>query len=86
MRRFIKNIDNFHYYVLTGDKMTALADFAHTQWPQMQTEFTDEFNTYASTLHIDLTSTLARLLLINRYNQLKMRVSQGSLVEEAISL
>ena len=83
---FIKNIDNFHYYVLTGDKMTALADFAHTQWPQMQTEFTDEFNLYVAKLHIDLTSTFARLLLINRYNQLKMRGSQVPLMQETISL
>jgi hypothetical protein len=69
----IKRLDNFTYYIFEGDKITNLDDFAQTLWPRMKTEFSDELTHYSETLHIDMGSTLARLLLITQYNQLKVR-------------
>lgn len=71
----LKNLDSFHYYVFEDGQLTNLNDFSGVLWPRMQTEFTDELMHYAATLHIDLTSTLARLLLINQYNQLKIHAT-----------
>ncbi|MFD2569878.1 hypothetical protein ACFSUS_04485 [Spirosoma soli] len=71
----VKDIDNFTYLVLAGDDFIDLSDFSRALWPRMQDEFNNELQKYIARLQLEPTSTLARLLLINQYNYLKMNTS-----------
>ncbi|GAB3890320.1 hypothetical protein [Spirosoma agri] len=85
----LKRVDNFTYYVFEGDRMTNLTDFDTELWPRMQQEFSDELAHYSGTLHMDLNSTFARLLLITQYNQLKVRATHVTSLKvptESVSL
>ncbi|GAB3491861.1 hypothetical protein GCM10027341_05330 [Spirosoma knui] len=67
----VKDVDNFTYFVYEGKDIVALDDFTRFMWPQMQEEFQVELKQYATHLQIDLNSTTAQLMLINKYNYLK---------------
>lgn len=72
----IKDVDNFSYFVIDGNKMIDLDDFRRTLWPRMESEFDKELKRYVTKMQVNLSSTLARLLLINHYNYLKLHDSQ----------
>jgi len=74
--KLIRNINNFTYYVLEGDSLSKLDDFFRELWPNREQEFAREMQQYEATLAADFTSgTLAKLLLITHYNQLKAQAS-----------
>lgn len=74
----VRDVDNFDYFVFTENRVVDLNNFARDLWPRIRNEFNEELKQYASKMQMNLTSTLARLLLINQYNNLKLRDVHGS--------
>lgn len=77
----LDDIDNFTYYVVDANNVLNLDGFLRNLWPRLRDEFGDELQRYAGSLHMDLNNTLARLLLINQYNTLKLIAAQTAPAE-----
>jgi hypothetical protein len=79
----VKNIDSFTYFVFTGKELIDLNVFYRKVWPTLKVRYEQELKKYASRMQASLTSTLAQLHLINRYNSL---VSQQPIsIQELLS-
>jgi hypothetical protein len=81
----VKDVDNFDYFVFADSSVIDLNNFARDLWPFMRNEFNEELKQFASKMQMNLTSTLARLLLINHYNYLKMKNASISPSETRVS-
>lgn len=70
--KLIKNLENYHYYVVEGQTITNLDDFHNVLWPRMESEYGPELDHYLTSLPAaHRSTTFTRLLLIAHYNQLK---------------
>ncbi len=81
----VKDVNNFDYFVLMENRVVDLNNFARDLWPHIRNEFNEELKQFASKMQMNLTSTLARLLLINQYNYLKAKNVSGSTSEIRVS-
>ena len=78
------DVDSFTYYVVdpTTNTVHNLDGFSRNLWPRLCNEFGDELRRYAGALQMDLTNTMARLLLIHQYNTLKIVAVQARQPDE----
>ncbi|MBO0938969.1 hypothetical protein J2I47_20620 [Fibrella sp. HMF5335] len=81
-REMIKDYDNFDYIVLDDTQVTDLQHFSTDLWPQMQSEFSGPLGDYVKTRQLDITSTVAKLMLINQYNYLKIKADENAVATE----
>lgn len=74
-REMIKDYDNFVYMVLDDKQVTDFEHFGIDLWPHMQKEFGigKALAEYVKIRQLDITSTLAKLMIINQYNRLKIK-------------
>jgi hypothetical protein len=82
--QLVKDVDNFNYFVFEGQDIIKLDEFSRSIWPRMQQEFSHELKQYASHLQMDITSTIARLMLINKYNYLKSETAERPIIESEV--
>lgn len=75
-REMIKDYDNFVYMVLTDNHVVDLEHFNADIWPQMQQEFGKALDEYSKIHQLDPSSTVAKLVLINQYNYLKIKATE----------
>ncbi|GAA4468921.1 hypothetical protein GCM10023189_55080 [Nibrella saemangeumensis] len=73
----VKDYDSFNYYVYTNNTFTNLDYFDRELWPQMEQEFGDELKQFIQTRQINISSTVARLMIISHYNYLKDNMPQA---------
>lgn len=67
----MKDYDNFVYFVVDeAGGVTDLQQFEQTVWPQMLSEYRPQLTECLRVRQLDLSSTVARLILINQYNYL----------------
>lgn len=68
----MKDYDNFVYFVIDADgAVTDLQRFELTLWPQMLSEYRAQLTECLHIRQLDLSNTVARLILINQYNYLR---------------
>ena len=65
------DLDSFVYYVFNEDSIVELNHFDRDLWPRMKAEFGKQLTLYRSNQHLDVNTTLTKLLLIAQYNALK---------------
>ncbi len=68
----VKDIDNFVYLVVDVDGQAFdLTSFSKDLWPRMST-YQEQLTQYLKVREMDMSNTLARILLINQYNYLSL--------------
>ena len=81
-REMIKDYDNFDYIVLDDNQVTDLQQFDKTLWPQMHEEFSKPLTEYIRTRQLDITTTIAKLILINQYNYLIIKAERDVVTQQ----
>ncbi|MBO0930615.1 hypothetical protein [Fibrella aquatilis] len=81
-REMTKDYDNFDYIVLDDNQVTDLQQFGTHLWPQMHDEFSKPLTEYMKVRQLDITSTVAKLMLINQYNYLKIKAERDVVADQ----
>ena len=75
-KELVKDYDNFTYVVIENDQAFDLTYFSTDIWPRMTQQFDLQLTEYIRNRQLDISTTVARLVLINQFNYLTIRAQE----------
>ena len=80
-KEMVRDYDNFVYIVLDDSQVVDLDRFGVDLWPRMREEFGKPLTEYVKARQLDISSTVAKLMLINQYNYLKIKADEQTMAD-----